>query len=104
MDYKKQVNVQHPPDLKDLLALKPGWTPYFLSTKAQHNYTDITYPDNTLLIFGSETHGLPAWLIEEYPEQSLRIPMVPEARSLNLANSVSIVLYEVIRQRRFGLH
>lgn len=99
MDYMDDIPIHQLSDYKDLMAARPDYTPFFVSTKAKNNYTDIVYPDKTLLIFGSETHGLPAWLIEEHPETSIRIPMRPDTRSLNLANSVSIVLYEVIRQR-----
>lgn len=98
MDYKEQVDVRHVPDFSDVLAEKPGWTPYFLSTKAKKSHTELAYHPKSLLVFGSESHGLPAWLIEENPDTSLRIPMVKGARSLNLANSVSIVLYEALRQ------
>lgn len=97
-DYIDQINLKHVPDYPDLLQEKPGWTPYFLSTKAKRSYTEVDFVPDTLLVFGSETHGLPGWLIEENPDTSLRIPMTPDARSLNLANSVAIVLYEVIRQ------
>ncbi|HEY9746953.1 MAG TPA: tRNA (cytidine(34)-2'-O)-methyltransferase [Oculatellaceae cyanobacterium] len=99
MDYLDNVPIHHLPDFKDVLAEKPGWTPYFLSTKAKKSYMDVAFPEKSLLVFGSESHGLPAWLIEENPETSIRIPMRENARSLNLANSVSIVLYELIRQR-----
>jgi tRNA (cytidine/uridine-2'-O-)-methyltransferase len=99
MDYLDDIPIQHVPDFKDVQAAKPGWTPYFVSTKARQNYSDIEYPLNTLLVFGSESHGLPAWLIEEHPENSIRIPMRPDSRSLNLSNSVAIVLYEAVRQR-----
>jgi tRNA (cytidine/uridine-2'-O-)-methyltransferase len=99
MDYLDDIPINHVPDFQDVLAEKPGWTPYFLSTKAKRNYADMLYPQNALLVFGSETHGLPAWLIEENLETSFRIPMRPESRSLNLSNSVAIVLYEAIRQQ-----
>jgi tRNA (cytidine/uridine-2'-O-)-methyltransferase len=100
MDYLDNIPIHHVPDFKDVLAAKPGWTPYFVSTKAKVNYTDVDYPDDgALLVFGSESHGLPAWLIEENLETSIRIPMRPDSRSLNLANSVAIVLYEAVRQR-----
>lgn len=98
MDYMDEIEIHHLPDFKDLLAQKPGWTPFFLSTKAKRLYTDMHYPEKSLLIFGSETQGLPVWLIEENPETSLRIPMAENTRSLNLSNSVGIVLYEAIRQ------
>ena len=98
MDYLEEIELQHVPDFQDVLAQKPGWSVCYLSTKAKQSYTEVSYTPNTLLVFGSETQGLPAWLIEQSPEQSIRIPMVDSARSLNLANSVSIVLYEAIRQ------
>lgn len=99
MDYMDDIPIHHVPDFKDVKEARPGWTPYFLSTKAKRNYTDIVYPQNALLVFGSESHGLPAWVMEDHPETSIRIPMRPDTRSLNLANSVAIVLYEAIRQR-----
>lgn len=100
MDYLDQAPITRVTDFPDLLAACPGYTPYFVSTKATTRYTDITYPTRSLLVFGSETHGLPAWLIAEHPQTSIRIPMVENARSLNLANSVSIVLYEALRQQQ----
>lgn len=99
MDYLDDIPIAQAPDYHDLIAGYPDHVPYFISTKAQRNYTDVAFPEQALLVFGSETHGLPAWLIEENPDTSLRIPMMAGARSLNLANSVAIVLYEVIRQR-----
>lgn len=102
MDYKEAVELKHVPDFGDVLADKPGWTPYFLSTKAKKSHFETDFRPKSLLVFGSETHGLPAWLIEENPDTSLRIPMVAGTRSLNLANSVSIVLYEALRQLHTG--
>jgi tRNA (cytidine/uridine-2'-O-)-methyltransferase len=94
--------IRHVPEFHDVVADRPGWTPFFVSTKASQHYGDVLYPEKSLLVFGSETHGLPAWLIEENPRQAIRIPMRAEARSLNLANSVAIVLYEAIRQRQIS--
>lgn len=99
MDYMDDIPIHHLPDFRDVAERHPGWTPYFVSTKATLNYTGVRYDSPCLLVFGSETHGLPAWLIEENPQTSVRIPMQADTRSLNLANSVSIVLYEAIRQR-----
>jgi len=90
--------IHHVDEFSEVLDAHPGWTPYYVSTKATQHYADVSYPDRSILVFGSETHGLPAWLIEESPGQSIRIPMRLDARSLNLANSVAIVLYELIRQ------
>ncbi len=71
------------------------------SSKAETLYTEISYQPDHLLVFGSETAGLPDWMWERWPENFARIPMVPGARCLNLANSVSIVLYEALKQQGF---
>ncbi len=102
MDYLKGLELTHLPDFPDLTQEKPDYQPFYVSTKAEQSYTDIIYPEKVLLVFGREDKGLPEWVMEENPEQSIRIPMLPEARSLNLSNSVAIVLYEVLRQRQMA--
>lgn len=99
MDYLDDVPISHLSTFEALLAEKEGWTPIYVSTKAKQNYASIKYPKKSLLVFGSESHGLPAWLIEENPAESVRIPMRKGTRSLNLSNSVAILLYEAIRQQ-----
>ncbi|MCH9627588.1 MAG: tRNA (cytidine(34)-2'-O)-methyltransferase [Chlamydiales bacterium] len=79
----------------------PGNSFYFFSTKGKRPYTEISFEQNTQLIFGSESAGLPAEVHEKWSEHFYTIPMRPEARSLNLANSVAIVLYEALRQQGF---
>lgn len=74
---------------------------YFLSTKAARRYDEAEFKDGDYLIFGKETHGLPEWLLKANYENTLRIPMISEARSLNLSNSVAIVVYEGMRQLSF---
>lgn len=98
MDYLEGLEIQHLPDFDALEAEKPGWSPYYLSTKAERSYLDVEYAPQTMLVFGSEDRGLPEWVIAENPENSIRIPMVDGARSLNLSNAVAIVLYEALRQ------
>ena len=71
---------------------------FFFTTKAQHRHTDARYPDNAFLFFGRETAGLPEKLLFEHLSSCVRIPMIDEARSLNLSNSVAIGVYEVLRQ------
>lgn len=73
---------------------------YYFTTKAKYRHTDVVYPDNAFLFFGKETKGLPENLLHNNPETSVRIPMLnnPDARSLNLSNSVAIGVYEVLRQ------
>ena len=71
---------------------------YYFSTKAKKTYTDVTYPDKCYMVFGKETAGLPEKLLHNNPETTVRIPMINDARSLNLSNSVAIGVYEILRQ------
>lgn len=74
---------------------------YFLSTKGSESYIDPAYEWDDILIFGKETAGLPDSITKKYIGRPVRIPMVEEARSLNLSNAVSIIAYEVARQNLF---
>lgn len=76
---------------------------YFATTKGRQGYTDFTFEEGTFLLFGKETAGLPKEILSKYPERTMRIPMVKDerARSLNLSNSVAIIVYEVLRQLKF---
>lgn len=73
---------------------------YYFSTKGRHTHTEVRYPESCYLVFGKETAGLPEPLLRENPETCVRIPMLnnPDARSLNLSNSVAVGVYEVLRQ------
>lgn len=77
---------------------------YFVTTKGQTCYSDVDYSkmDEVYLLFGKETKGLPEDLLQKYIENTIRIPMRPTLRSLNLSNSVAIVIYEVLRQANFS--
>lgn len=75
---------------------------YFFSSKAKTRYSEFPYKKDDLLIFGSETFGLPETFVSRWPDKFATIPMVSEARCLNLATSVGIVLYEALRQQNFG--
>jgi len=74
---------------------------YLATTKAPRFYTEASYEPDSVLIFGKETRGLPVEILNAYPDSQIRIPMVSEARSLNLGNSVAVVLYEALRQQGF---
>ncbi|MEG1394974.1 MAG: tRNA (cytidine(34)-2'-O)-methyltransferase [Clostridia bacterium] len=74
---------------------------YFATTKADHNHSDINYPDNCFVFFGRETKGLDENLLRENYPSCVRIPMRPNIRSLNLANSVAIIVYEYLRQKDY---
>ncbi|WZL71754.1 tRNA (uridine(34)/cytosine(34)/5-carboxymethylaminomethyluridine(34)-2'-O)-methyltransferase TrmL [Clostridiaceae bacterium 35-E11] len=77
---------------------------FFATTKAKKFYADMHYEDECFIVFGKETAGLPKALLTEHMETCIKIPMVSNerARSLNLANSVNIILYEVLRQMNFS--
>lgn len=97
LDYWEGVNVQTIPDLVAYLE-KCEQPFYFLSSKASKIYTEETFTQDCILIFGSETSGLPAIFHEKWPERYLKIPMIDGVRCLNLATSAGIVVYEAIRQ------
>lgn len=98
LDYWDDVNVKHYNDLDQVIAENPDSNVYFLSTKAHKLHTEQKFKQGDILVFGSETRGLPDNLIRQYIDISLRIPMKSNQRSLNLSNSAAIVLYEAIRQ------
>ena len=85
----------------DFLEKNPGAVCHFASTKAAHNYCDVQYGENDYLVFGRETKGLTEELLRGNYEKCVRIPMRQEARSLNLSNSVAIILFEALRQQGF---
>ena len=101
LDYWNEVNIELIDHLDTLLETetKPF---YFFSSKSKKTYTEITYTPDDLLIFGSETAGLPPIFFERWPERFYTIPMATGARCLNLSNSVSIVLFEALRQQNFA--
>ncbi len=101
LDYWPYLNVKIHQNLDDFFEATKGGAYYYCSTKAKRAYHEAQYEDGCYLLFGKETKGLPEPLIFSNPERSIRIPMRPELRSLNLSNSVSIVVYEVLRQKGF---
>ncbi|MEX1377654.1 MAG: tRNA (uridine(34)/cytosine(34)/5-carboxymethylaminomethyluridine(34)-2'-O)-methyltransferase TrmL [Eubacteriales bacterium] len=101
LDYWSFVDVIIYENLDDFMEKNEDGNFYFLTTKAKLRYSDAKFQDNDYLFFGAETKGLPEELLKENYEKSLRIPMKPVTRSLNLANSANIVLYEALRQLDF---
>jgi tRNA (cytidine/uridine-2'-O-)-methyltransferase len=99
MDYWKNVKVKLWENLEEFeLKTEPSARRFFFSTKVEKPYWDIRFSPEDYLIFGRETKGLPASLLARHAKNAFRIPMLPEARSLNLATAVAIVLFEGIRQ------
>ncbi len=99
LDYWDGVEVEEIDEIESLLG-NPHF--FFFSTKASKPFTEASYPKDSLLIFGSETDGLPSLLHEKWADRFFTIPMVPDHRSLNLASSAAIVLYEALRQNHFS--
>ena len=102
MDYWAQLDVTTYVNYEDFLARNPGAQIYFATTKAQHIYSDVSYPDGSYIMFGKESAGIPEEILKDHPDSCVRIPMVGETRSLNLSNSVAVVLYEALRQQGFA--
>lgn len=101
LDYWDKLDITYYDGLDDFFAKHPDIKVYYFTTKAQHTYADITYPDDAWIMFGKETRGLPEELLYANPETCVRIPMRNSLRSLNLSNSVAIAVYEILRQRDF---
>jgi len=102
LDYWNLMSYTVYENFDDFLEKNPGANCYFASTKAAHNYCDVQYKENDYLVFGRETKGLPEELLHDHYDRCVRIPMRKEARSLNLSNSVAIVLFEALRQQAFA--
>ena len=101
LDYWEDVNVQYYDSFEELRSKFPDKSFYYATTKAEKTYADVEYPEDCFLVFGKETAGLPEELLKENREWCIRIPMKEKIRSLNLSNSVAIVLFEAIRQHGF---
>lgn len=102
LDYWRMMEYCVYDDFGALLERYPNARMHFLSTKAPRGYAEVEYGADDFLVFGCETRGLPESLLSRAYERCVRIPMVPGARSLNLSNSVAIVLYEALRQQGFA--
>ena len=98
LDYWDLLDITVYDSTDDFFEKTKGGKYYFFSTKAKHVHSDISYPDGAYLLFGRETAGLPEKLLHDNPDTTVRIPMISEARSLNLSNSAAIAVYEVLRQ------
>ncbi len=100
LDYWKLLDIRYYDSWEDFAQKNPGRY-WFCTTKAPKSYTSVRYDKNDYLIFGKETKGLPEELLRANINSCIRIPMLPAARSLNLSNSVAVVLYEALRQTDF---
>ena len=102
MDYWEHLDVTRYLDYEDFLKKNPGAKIYMATTKAPKVYTEVSYEPDCYIMFGKESAGIPEEILVQHQEDCVRIPMVGDIRSLNLSNSVSIVLYEALRQNGFA--
>lgn len=101
MDYWKDLDVHRYMNYETFLEENRKPKVWLATTKARQTYSDVSFKDGDYIMFGKESAGIPEEILVEQPESCIRIPMLGETRSLNLANSVAIVLYEALRQNGF---
>ena len=102
LDYWDKLDVTVYDNYEDFLEKNPGAKIYMATTKAPHTSCDVRYEDDCYIMFGKESAGIPEDILVQHPDTAIRIPMIGDIRSLNLSNSVAIVLYEALRQHDFA--
>ena len=102
MDYWKDIDLHVYNNFEEFLEKNPGVRPYMATTKGQALYSEANYEEDAYIMFGKESAGIPEEILMNYRETCVRIPMMGETRSLNLSNSVAIMVYEVLRQGDFA--
>lgn len=101
MDYWSNLDVTTYINYEDFMEKNPGAILYMATTKASEVYTDVSYEDDCYIMFGKESAGIPEEILTQNRDHCIRVPMVGDIRSLNLGNSVAIILYEALRQHKF---
>ncbi len=102
MDYWEHLEVRRYINFTEFLEKNPGARIWMATTKARHTYTEVEYGPDDFIMFGKESGGIPEEILVDYEDTCIRIPMLDKIRSLNLSNSVSIILYEALRQNGFS--
>lgn len=101
LDYFSLSNFEVVDSFEEIYEANKDKQFYFASTKSKHTYAEVSYPKDCFIVFGKESFGLRESLLKEHYEDCIRIPMTEGARSLNLSNSVAIIVYEALRQNDF---
>lgn len=102
LDYFDLANVEVVDSFEEIYEKNKNKTFYFASTKSKHTYAEVKYPNDCFIVFGKESFGLRESLLKQHYDNCIRIPMIEKARSLNLSNSVAIIVYEALRQNNFS--
>ena len=102
MDYWQHVQLYRYMNFEEFLEKNPDAKIWMATTKAKHVYSEVTFGENDFIMFGKESAGIPEEILVDYEDTCIRIPMLPDSRSLNLSNSVAICLYEALRQQNFA--
>lgn len=102
MDYWQYLDLNTYINFEEFSNKNPNAKIWMATTKAKHVYSDVSYGPDDYIMFGKESAGIPEEILVEHEESCIRIPMLEKIRSLNLANSVNIVLYEALRQQNFS--
>lgn len=102
MDYWEHLDVRRYINFEEFLEKNPNAKIWMATTKAKHVYTEVQFGPDDYIMFGKESAGIPEEILVDYEDTCIRIPMLDKIRSLNLSNSVSIVLYEALRQNDFS--
>ena len=102
MDYWEHLKVTRYMNFDEFKSLHPKAKIWMATTKAKPSYTDAAFGPDDFIMFGKESAGIPEEILVDYERTCIRIPMLPQIRSLNLSNSVAIVLYEALRQQNFS--
>ena len=101
LDYFDLANVEVVNSFEEIYEKNKNKVFYFASTKSKHTYAEVKYPNDCFIVFGKESFGLREKLLKQHYDNCIRIPMIEKARSLNLSNSVAIIVYEALRQNNF---
>ena len=102
MDYWEKLDVRRYMNFEEFLEKNPNAKIWMATTKAKHVYSDVEFGPDDFIMFGKESAGIPEEILVDYEDTCIRIPMNEDIRSLNLSNSVAIVLYEALRQNKFN--
>lgn len=102
MDYWERLDVTRYVNYEAFLEQNPDAKLWYATTKAKHIYSDVSFGPDDYIMFGKESAGIPEEILVEHEERCIRIPMLSQIRSLNLSNSVAVVLYEALRQNGFS--